>query len=1265
LSLGARQEKQKRRRKTKKTSGREPMVSIHLSHEEKLFVLLGALALFLLALLVSLCLALPFCALNRWLVGREARRKRRLDERHFLAACSQGMLAYNQHQLQQRALGPFGLVGGPCGLKIGSGPELLGGGSGRNSLGPPPAYEAALRASRLHSLASGCSLSECGAQTQKTSATSGASEVPKPPEQERPLELGDYFHAPKESLRDSQQSQLGPVLTAGVLPGGKTAEGRQEVGERPPVRLRLWVKVLEPGELVERARLLAASSAAEQHEWGASSERRHLRCGVGANCSGTSSPSGLGGDSLKRRLSRQLSLPQLLGSLKSSLASAHELGQSAETLEQADRKQEVLSAASCTDVATSGAASGEQQAFSSLGSSSSGSTASCCEGQCGELAAGGCQLSSGAPLALNIDRRPHEAEGEQPTEAEVGAGKSAGKLSCGSQGTQKAALESGQLGDEKQGVSTADCCSSGQWAARRRVRARPRAGAKLLALVSGGSAVSSRVLHMNVASFSFSKEETFISTKRHSQLNWRHFGAGLAGRLGPSSGQPANGQAASGQPVSGQQQQQHVASSSLKQQQESKACQLLVTICDLENVLASGLAGERPLLQLAACSSLTVQCEILAPASSGGPAAAAKQVARSLLAMRNPLRPDRQSAAARPAHQPDHQLVELAQTLPASAMGQPPAQVGASISHWPPFAGRLDGPQTVSGEASGLQSESSSASSGGEAAAEQAAETQLGAALRHEPRANGKPIVAFQTVPKQLAPQLVCNTAGQLSRRHCSSAGSGAPAAGASVDLVQFDAVFVSPVLSKSLIESGAHLRVRVYAQCPKYLNDSCLVELKLPLKPLLRSSQRDNLALADQSSQCLAGSEFILSNLLANMVTGATGLPLGALLSQIDAEQEAHELTIDEADLEEQEAQQREQIARQDSVKQAPNESLFNRWWPGGGASLRGQKASVWTLQEERELELASAEPPQLSLADEHSFGLQDEHQEHPDDPQQWQLVEQNYFRSLMVSHWLNYLAAPSYECQPVEEPRGTLLLGLTFLPTSNRLVFNPLSASLDPNAGQGLAPPAGAQLISGHSGGPRSLASGGKQLMKELRLQADVCYLLRFLMVAEGRVLRRKQTKASRRPEWAMDGAQGEASLTFDLVSVGVHQPAFVVALVLRSSLESCTTDNQHRASREPTGSSTTGPAHCQPPEMGPQSRGPPPHSHYGPGGAQRSAICRPSADSQGGHRRQQMELDERRRPNKKRDLVVGHVLLGQEMWRQLRAQPRKQLVKQFKLL
>lgn len=559
----------------------------------------------------------------------------------------------------------------------------------------------------------------------------------------------------------------------------------------------------------------------------------------------------------------------------------------------------------------------------------------------------------------------------------------------------------------------------------------------------------------------------------------------------------------------------------------------------------------------------------------------------------------------------------------------------------------------------------------------------------HEPSADGESIVVFSSIPKQIAQQQQLASVSNLGSPASSMAHSSfescavASCARQSIDLVQFDSVFVSPILARSLLEEG-HIRLRVYSQC-KYVNESCLAELKLPLKRLLQAPTRDNLGDAMTSSAsnnttaALASSgaesnnnnnnndhvasvpqhpaDLILNNLLANLVTASTGSPLSTLIEQISAEEEEGlglengcRLNDDQASsilMKHGPASEASSFRLADWLTSGSGEKGTNGSGSGSGSSNSLQRASNSLGAALNYLGSNGDAKLQQTARGQWPPVLDREGPQHPgeDCAAIWQndcdkLIEQNYCRSLMVSHWLNYLVAPSYECQLVEEHRGQLVLGLTYLPTSNRIIFNAHRATLMR---------------------PDTLnTSADKQLIKKLRLHSDTSYLLRFLMVANNRVIRRKQTACARKPEW-----DSQEPVTFDLVSVQVDQPSFIVALVMRNphslacqtsggSLQSLTSYHQVGGDSARAGAGTRSPH----PEHTDCCQSDPESLRLGTAANGGGAAYRPGSEL---HHQQQQQLMHKG----KRDLVIGHFVLAKELWQELKTQPRRQLIKQFKLL
>lgn len=1009
------------------------MVYVQLTEEEKFHVLLVAFGLFSVALVVSICLASAFCPLNRWLLERNERRKRRR---------LQWPPAHTGGQRHYHSAGPD------------SKSSTLS-----SYAGPPPAYEAALRASRLQSLTGASSVQADWLQEALNCKNGQLNRCPSSAETCQ-LDLGDYFHQPKGELAGAGASNDHHCIPmeAGIQ---LSANNRQR---QPPVMMRLWVCLLDPADLVARARLSSASNSTPGGGPEAlrqkSSERQEAR---------RSSLS----------LTRQLSIPQLFDSLinlTSRSASSSALCDQANQQEQPPRPEEEQ--ATGAKHQSHGPLSGIE--FSSLSSSSSSST----------------------------ENQPANSKTESTTTTTA---------------TRKP--------DQRPSSSL-----STKWPS-----------------ISPVSSITSRVLHMNVASFSYVKDESLISSKKHNQMNFHHF----------------------------QSQSSTLAAAANTKKGNSKMCQLLVSICDIENLLSSSWLNERACSKLASSSSIYIQCEILCSKSTA---------TRGLL--RNPLKALQQTAAnavnlttsttAASATKPggpstcgannDKNTMDFASTLPAAAIEQPPV---CPIRLNPP----KDEP---SGDLSMEQPYSSGCFG-------QDTQSQTSTNWKHEPDADGKSIVVFQSVPKQIEQQQ--QLAMDSSQRHSSDDNLNI------IDLIQFDSVFVSPILSRSTLDGG-HLRLRVYSQC-KYVNETCLVELKLPLKQLVKAETGDNLADA-RTPRPQHQADLILNNLLANLVTASTGSPLSTLIEQISAEEAEEDSRRGGGGDNDEHAKSRNELVID------ANRLAANKW-----SSL---------TQISKFLNTDESHDDQAEL---HELGWHDHCQ---------RLIEQNYCRSMLVSHWLNYLVAPSYECQLVEETRGKLVLGLTYLPTSNRLIFNAHRASVELDR----------------------LNPSEKQLVKKLRLQSDTLYLVRFMMLANGRVLKRKQSAlAAKRPEW-----DGQEAITFDLVNASVEQPSFLVSFVMRNG-QACrapprfarSAAHQHKLSGHNGQQLGAKDNNCWPPTM--VSSFSEPESLRGSGDQQQARSTLSSSSSA------------RQQPQQSRDFVVGHLVLADELWNELRAQPRRQIVKQFKLM
>lgn len=1194
------------------------LAEIHLSEEEKFQVLLVAFVLFLVALLVALCLAITCCPLNKWLLGLDEKRRKRRQElavrrqrnlvhSHQITSQSSYYTNYHSHHFHHNQHANH-TNNNKC-----AAPQLA-----PNFIGPPPAYEAALRATRLQSLTS-ASL-EASPDWLKTVLTNQSQEEPA---NERQLDLGDYFHSPKEpffapaDLYQQQQQVYGqrqnhlaiPMQQAGQYWPHPAANAQKQANtsSRPkaPVMLRLWVKLLEPDELVQRAR--------EQTQIHRKSCQEPPR----------------------RSMSRQLSIPQLFGSLMT-LAGAKSAAICDEDQVGGEHSFKVERESSNQSAQQQNQHQHEEQPSSLSGSTSS--------------------FTSGEDVVN--DRRAPIIKVE-PTDQPQPAG----------------SARSGKPPTRESGVL---------------VGSTPRRNS-----MPTIRSITSRVLHMNVASFSYVKDENLISTKKHNQLNFHHFHA-------PQSKHVQTEVDESCKPRGGG------SSTSSKTKHANKMCQLLVSICDIENLLGSSCLEERACLKLAQNSSIYVKCEILAPKASSTKSAASRL-------LRNPLRvlTHQESSVS---HQGTH-TIDFGPTIPATVIEPYPTPVARATS--PSRAEQpalvpadkqlqhqqqltcLEPPADSDQDPASFSSTADDTDSGQQQLQQpQEAGSQRPRHVvnwRHEPGADGKSIVMFNSIPKQIAqqqqlayssvaatPQTTANTTNSNSLGSVAqSLDACYPMVGQTIDLIQFDSVFVSPILSKSLLESG-HIRLRVFAQC-KYVNETCLAELKLPLKQLMRAQSRDNLGDVQASTRA-AGSvpqqqaDFILNNLLANLVTASTGSPLSTLIEQISAEE--RDTAADDAEQDQAELarlRQRQLDLERATAAGAAAGSLGDHFrlattWLGSGSRLAPPTTAVI---DPSVIAAKAGDGQQLERSSSWHFGSEqpasqmEQQQQLPPGMEELggqtddncnKLIEQNYRRSMMVSHWLNYLVAPSYECQLVEESRGQLVLGLTYLPTSNRLVFNAHRASVEPNS--------------------NLLSWDHKQLVKRLRMQSDTTYLLRFMMVANNRVIKRKQTACSRKPEW-----DSQEPVTFDLVNVNVEHPSFVVALVMRNphslaagsgftlggSLQSLTSYYQLRPCG-PQGTAEGLPEEADTEEhrsrRAPRARPPLPGACQsdpeslrlgcGGSGSNTGGIYRPGLESS-----HQQACHEPRPGKAKRDLVVGHLVLADELWHELRAQPRKQLVKQLRLL
>lgn len=1012
-------------------------VGVQLSDEQKFLVLLAAFCCFLVALFCSLCLACPLCPLNVWLARKQLKRRYEftasLAAQQQAAALAATMLVRRQYNNHQSRLGQQSIE-----LRVDSCNKQ------QQDQPPPPDYQTALRSP-----------------------------------------TGDYFH----------QHQQAPVQFYGQQQKHEPPPPVVDC-ERSPVRLKVLVKLLEPGELVERA----ISQSREQ------------------------------GGSLSRQssASSQLSLPHLFGSLVGSLSPGGG-SRAAEPIDHVDEEQPAESMASSTS---------SQETTSSS--------------------------SDSRPVAVAID----------------------------SENKQQQQHSSATIDHDE---------ANSLWLT---------------------SPIASRMLHMNVASLSYARDESAISTKKHRQANSEQLQ-----HLTASNNETK--QRHQPQQTQQQQQQQHqtdrcqLAGNSRASKpptaapatgKQAKSFQLLICVSDIENVLQACQLDERSCSLLASQSQIYVQCELLAPRSTSA------RLLRPLRALTGNSNNNSQQASSSPLVQQQQQqqlatgdrlTVSFASQIPAALATTSPGPIATSSSSATTSPlGSLAGCEQLGRQASSLPPETNPVvvvanNSGTSLQRQQQRAEPRPACWRHENSTGlGSSLVAFSSVPKQ-----VFATSAGADHFHRQQP-----------DMVQFDGVFVGPIMSRSLLEESS-LRFRVFGQA-KHVNETCLAELQLQLRSLIKppsgqqDQQRDNLndlnepGLRPPSNQ----TDLIINNVLSNLLTASCGLPLASLLQQ--------------------------QPQRQ---QQQQSEHYYHSW------STCDAPSGV-------------------------SLGSPSEHEQE----QLARLIEQNYCRSVMVSHWLNYLPLPAYECKLVQETRARLILGLTYLPTSNRIIFYAHRATIEPEV---------------------SVAS--KSLMKKLQLATDTCYLLRFYMVSGGQLLRTKSTQVGKRPEW-----DSQEPLTFDLVAVASERPKFIVALVARNS--SMASSLQNLGSRQSPGDCSSC-AHASNKSVAlvaqyqqqqqqqqherlycNQSSGNNNHSS-----SSISKLALPSAElgvqsepeSARLHQKHELQHNQQQlsnitgnnpsrviccsessshhqRASRRRDLVLGHLVLGEHTWRELRAQPRKQIVRSFTL-
>lgn len=1149
------------------------MVYIQLSDEEKIQVLLLALGLFLSALTLSICLAASFCPLNKWLINRSAKKRLRKiqqqQQQHYLNQNQH----HHHHSYRSPSLrhnyaanyqaGNF-FVGQARQLQYNQRVPFSKGSSLASSyIGPPPAYEAALRATRLRSLTGSLYSQDSGSD----------STVSKPPPdwnnalecaaqvQQQPLDFGDYFHQPKGHENNQQYGQADKTELSSVA-GVKRKQ-------QPPVMLRLWVKVLEPSELVVRARGISTGNNNDEgvELLGASKEVEVSEAPI---CTGN-----------PVKAHRQMSIPQLFGSLVSNLSVSNSVSNQNKPLEDV----KIHIATSDNQIRTQQEAGKESNE---------------------EIQTTKQKMSS------------HNIVNEPPARSEINNDKENSDKDFVVSVPPTSGEDSSPPPTRKFAKLTDDNNNPYQ-----------SAPPKLLETINS---ITSRVLHMNVASFSYVKDETLISTKKHNQLNFYQLY------------------------LKNKQEQQEAATNNL-----SKSCQLVISICDIENVLNSSWLNEKSCALLSNNSAIYVQCEILLPKSKSarllGPLSKALPGSGS------------NDDAANKRH-----TVNFESVISASAVESRPTHSTLTSSIPSKAADSIQscGNQEVSGSEAAEDCSSTTnetKSTNDELADQQQAcvsnsTTPNSTNWRHEPSADGRSIVVFSSVPKEIAHQQQLTASVVNSQAHQQQHNLS--------DLIQFDSVFVSPILNRSTIESG-YIRFRIYSQC-KYVNETCLAELKLPLKQLLQSQTNDNLNDVLNNNPVLGlqahrQSDFILNNLLANLVTASTGSPLNTLIEQISSEEREEE----DANYNHNKNQD-EKFQRAVVVKQNSNPQFLKSMLPGW-LSTNQSKLSSKVAETNKGLKGSSSfndslyrltdniESQQQQQQDNNNNNNNNTHRQRSLVEETERRIEENYYRSLMVSHWLNYLVAPSYECQLVDEAKGKIILGLSYLPTSNRVIFNAHRATIDDES-----------------------YANGKQMMKNLRLQTGTCYLLRLLMVVNGRVVKRKQTPVSRKPEW-----DSQEPITFDLVSISVEQPSFIVALVMRNasgamstgSLQNlrattisqqqvcnCGLSNHHHHHQQHhhsiQSSRQSKPSRPCDVQSEPESL-----QHFGATYRSSAIVDNHLSSHQNNNNNNNNSNSNNNngcksngRQHFERDLVIGHLVLNDEIWREMRAQPRKQIVKQFKM-
>lgn len=714
--------------------------------------------------------------------------------------------------------------------------------------------------------------------------------------------------------------------------------------------------------------------------------------------------------------------------------------------------------------------------------------------------------------------------------------------------------------------------------------------------------IASRILHMNVASLSYSRDQQLISSQLHRDTNEREL-------ISTTASTQLN---------------DHSAASPAGSE---PMCQAMISISDIAGVLTCKSLREQAAWLLSSHGALYLRCELLSP-SAAPPKSRGARFLKPLLnhtnqAARNQSRQDSLATTAEETIE-----VDFSAQLPAATfertialpipMSPGPNELLASTSNRAARSreqqarsdaalGACENRSDSQSNTSSSQSESNSlvlTAAGLDSPAEGSRDS--GARTPTAKKANSKQPIGRHQQPtldhKQMRSVFVFSTVSkQVSGFHDYDRQA--------ADLTQFDSVFVSPILRRSLLESSV-LRIRLFGQC-KYVNELCLAELSLPVADLMQE-QVDEDRLAGKSraeqQQWSQQLDFVLEKVLSNLVTAATGSPLSELLEPLSPDPASDEY----------------------GGQVPPGLALNCSYHSQSGANSAATKESQLIFLNQRDQHDGRTPSSSSWMQDETDYrhGQEEDNDElsclNQQEEQLERLIEQNYCRSLMVSHWLNYLSAPSYPCPLLQEPRGSVLLGCTYLPTSNRVIFNANRAQVDCH-----------------------------RLAKTIRLNSGALYQLRFMMVVGGRVARKRDTKLSLSLEW-----DSQEAITFDLLNllanptttancsklqqrencdnfsismsynnyrnVDYHQnqqqnPRFVVCLVAR-------------VAQDKGASGSSSPA-APPPACGSRVAGsPPPRSMR--------AL--------------------RRGPAK----VLAHFVLADDLWLDFRSTPRKQIVRQYKM-